>query len=147
MLRIGSTHQMIYRQDVLFEGMLGGDDASFSLLDGWGFNGSAMVSYRANGWLSGRVDAGQVWWMLYAARWNTDAAKGADGLRTCYTKYWSHGNPGGLASPYCNAANAGDLSDASRVLADVEYADYLLTGEPPAEFSAGDLPPRWTLAD
>jgi hypothetical protein len=147
MVRIGTTHQMIYKQDTVFQGVTGGPDASLDLLDGWGWNGSSMVSYRGNGWLSGKVDAGQVWWMLFAARWNTDAPKGAAGLKACYAKYWAQGNPGGLASPYCNAANAGDLSDAGRLEVDVDYAVYLLTGATPAGFSSSDLPPRWTLAD
>jgi hypothetical protein len=116
-------------------------------MDGWGWNGSTMVDYRDSGWLSGRLDAGQVWWMLYAARWSPNTSTGAANLNNCYTKYWSHGDPGGLASPYCNAANAGIPSDPTSLKGDVAYAIYLLNGTPPAGFSAGDLPPRWTLDD
>jgi hypothetical protein len=149
MLRVEKTHQMIYKEDALLQGVMGapGSDASFDIMDGWGWNGSVMVDYRGDGWLSGKVDAGEVWWMLYASRWSPNTATGAANLNNCYKSYWSHGNPGGLASPYCNAANAGIPSDPSSLAPDVAYAIYLLNGTTPAGFSPNQIPPRWTLDD
>ena len=149
MLRVEKTRQMIYKEDVLLEGVMGapGSDASFDIMDGWGWNGSTMVEYRGGGWLSGKVNAGEVWWMLYAARWSPNTATGAANLNNCYKNYWSHGNPGGLASPYCNAANAGIPSDPSSLAPDVAYAIYMLNGTTPAGFSPNQVPPRWTLDD
>jgi hypothetical protein len=149
MLRVEKTHQMIYKEDALLQGVMGapGSDASFDIMDGWGWNGSMMVDYRGAGWLSGKVDAGEVWWMLYASRWSPNTATGAANLNNCYKSYWSHGNPGGLASPYCNAANAGIPSDPSSLAPDVAYAIYLLNGTTPAGFSPNQVPPRWTLDD
>ncbi|HTV12206.1 MAG TPA: hypothetical protein VME20_10130 [Acidimicrobiales bacterium] len=149
LLRVEKTHQMIYKEDALLQGVMGApeSDASPGILDGWGWDGSTMVEYRGNGWLSGKVDAGQVWWMLFAARWSTKTASGAANLELCYHKYWSHGNPGGLASPYCNGANAGGLAGSAQVKLDVAYAIYLLDGSSPAGFPISRLPPRWTLAD
>jgi len=149
MLRVEHTHQMIYKEDALLQGVLGaaGSDASFDIMDGWGFDGSTMVPYRGDGWLSGKVDAGQVWWMLYAARWSPNTTTGAANLNLCYGKYWSHGNPGGLASPYCNAANAGIPKNPSSLKVDVAYAIFLLNGTNPAGFPTGQLPPRWVLDD
>ncbi len=136
MLRVEKTRQMIYKEDALLEGVMGapGSDASFDIMDGWGWNGSTMIEYRGDGWLSGKVNAGEVWWMLYAARWSPNTATGAANLNNCYKSYWSHGNPGGLASPYCNAANAGIPSDPSSLAPDVAYAIYLLNGTTPAGF-------------
>jgi hypothetical protein len=149
MLRVEKTHQMIYKEDALLQGVMGapGSDASFDIMDGWGWNGSTMVDYRGNGWQSGKVNAGEVWWMLYAARWSPNTATGAANLNSCYKSYWSHGNPGGLASPYCNAANAGIPSNPSSLAPDVAYAIYLLNGTAPAGFSPNQIPPRWTLDD
>ena len=149
MLRIEKTHQMIYKEDRLFNGVLGplGSDASFAILDGWGWNGAAWVNYRGDGWLSGKVDPGQVWWMLYAGRWSRDTEGAAKSLEQCLDKYWLKGTPGGLASPYCNAANAGIPKDTSGLKLDVAYAIYLLDGQSPAGFSPDQLPPRWTMDD
>jgi hypothetical protein len=149
LVRIERTHQMIYKEDRLLDGTLGatGSDASVDILDGWGWNGSTLVSYRNNGWLDGKVDPGQVWWMLYTARWVKDTTQAASGLNACYSKYWSHGNAGGLASPYCNAANAGIPKDPTSLKVDVAYAIYLLNGTQPEGFSPDQLPPRWTLDD
>lgn len=149
MLRIEKSHQMIYKEDRLFNGVLGplGSDASVAILDGWGWNGSAYVNYRGDGWLSGKVDPGQVWWMLYAMRWlkNTDDA--AAKLQDCLNQYWLRGTPGGLADQYCNAANAGIPKDTSGLKLDVSYAVYLLTGKSPGGFPQSEIVPRWTMDD
>jgi hypothetical protein len=150
MLRIETTGQAIYKEDHLLDRVLGppGSDASLKgNLDGWGWNGSTMVNYQQAGWQSGLVDAGQVWWMLYAGRWlkNTDDA--ASSLTTCLNQFWLKGTPGGLASEYCNAANAGLLKNKVRLQLDVAYAIYLLTGKSPADFPPQIVVPRWTLDD
>ena len=85
--------------------------------------------------------------MLYAARWLKDTTDAAAALNDCLDKYWLHGNAGGLADQYCNAANAGIPKNTSGLTEDVAYAIYLLSGTPPAGFSPGQLPPRWTMDD
>jgi len=153
MLRIEKTGLMIYDEDGVFEGVLYAPESaktgSFGLagnLDGWGWNGQTLVSYQSAGWLSGQVDPGQVWWMLYAARWISNTKQAAAALLSCYDKYWIKGSPGGLASEYCNAANAGVGGNKERLLLDVEYAIYLLDGN--AQGLPEDLVvPRWTLDD
>ena len=149
MVRIEKTRQMIYKEDHLFDGVLGpfAGDSSFDILDGWGWNGSALVEYQGSGWLGFKVDPGEVWWMLFAGRWDNNSSNGAEKLQECYNEYWSKGSPGGLADQYCNAANAGIPKDRSRLSNDVAYAIYLLTGKPPTGVSAARLPPRWTMAD
>ena len=149
MLRVEKTHQMIYKEDRLFQGYLGalGSDASTAILNAYGWNGTVLVSYRGNGWTSGEVDAGQVWWMLYAARWLKDTTDGAAALNHCLDTYWLRGLPGGLADQYCNAANAGIPKNTSGLTKDVAYAIYLLNGTPPPGFPRNQLPPRWTLDD
>jgi hypothetical protein len=154
MLRIEKTHQMIYKEDRLFENVIGEDgqtsDATFNILGAWGWDGSELVNYRGSGWLSGKVDAGQVWWMLYAMRWLTAVPTTAavTQLQDCYDNYWSKGNPGGLASTYCNAANAGIPKGPSSLQADIDYAGYLLDGQSPGPaFKNDNVPPRWTMDD
>ena len=153
MLRVDNTRQMIYKEDHLLNGVLGkpGTDESIAgNLEGWGWNGSKLVVYDRSGWDGEKrygVDPGQVWWMLYAARWDKDATEGAAELTNCLNEYWVNGEPGGLANEFCNSANAGLLSNKERVKADVAYAVYLLTGEPPAGFPQDDIVPRWTMDD
>ena len=94
------------------------------------------------------MDAGQVWWMLFASRWETDTVVAAVDLKFCLGRYWLDGNPGGLASPYCNAANAGLLKNKDRLRKDVTaYAIYLLTGKTPSGFAQTLIVPRWTMND
>jgi len=149
MLRIEKTHQMIYKEDALFKALLGapGSAASFDILGAWGWNGHNFVDYRDSGWLSGSVDAGEVWWMLYALRWVKNTTDAATQMTQCLNKYWLQGNPGGLASIYCNSANAGLPKDKSRLTNDVDYAIYLLTGQAPSGLPPDAIPPRWTMND
>jgi hypothetical protein len=148
MVRVDKTREMIYKEDHLLNGVLGSwcGDASTCILDGWGWNGTIMVSYSKHGWLSTSVDQGQVWWMLFAARWDRDAAHGAQALQNCYDDYWSKGENGGLADQFCNAANTGLGKDEAKFARDVAYAIYLLTGKEPSGLSEF-IPPRWTLDD
>jgi hypothetical protein len=85
--------------------------------------------------------------MLYTGRWVKDTTQAASALNNCYNQYWSHGKPGGLASPYCNAANAGVPKDPTSLKIDVAYAIHLLNGTQPAGIPTDQLPPRWTLDD
>jgi hypothetical protein len=148
MVRVDKTREMIYKEDHLFNGILGRwcGDASTCILDGWGWNGEIMVSYGKHGWLSTSVDQGQVWWMLFAGRWDRDAAHGAQALQNCYDDYWSKGENSGLADQFCNAANTGLGKDKAKLARDVAYAIYLLTGKEPSDFNEF-VPPRWTLDD
>ena len=149
LLRVQKTGLMIYKEDALLNNILGAPGTYRSLtgnLDGWAWDSKTltMVNYRGSGWLNSGVDPGQIWWMLYAGRWDTDAQDGALALKNCFAMYWSKDKPGGLADPFCNAANAGQLSDENRVEYDLNYAIYLLDGEKPAIFP-GQVVPRWTL--
>jgi len=153
MIRVSNTRQMIYKEDHLLDGVLGKPGTSESIagnLMGWGWNGSKLVVYDRSGWDGEKrygVDPGQIWWMLFAARWDKDAIEGAAELTSCLNEYWVNGEPGGLANEFCNSANAGLLTNKERVKADVGYAVYLLTGEPPAGFPQDDIVPRWTMDD
>jgi len=152
-LRVVNTGEMIYKEDHDLDYVLTAHVPSAvslpitSNLDGWAWDGETMVSYRGNGWLSQDVDPGQVWWMLYAGRWDNNAQNGAAALQQCLADYWVHGQPGGLGNTFCNAANAGNLSNKTRVSNDVAYAVYLLDGKLSGDFPAGDVVPRWTLND
>jgi hypothetical protein len=154
MLRVSNTHQMIYKEDHLFQGVLGLPDTTASIddnLEGFGWNGSLLVYYTYNGWANAvardNVDQRQVWWMLFAARWDNDATEGAAELTNCLNEYWVNGEPGGLANEFCNSANDGELGNKKHVEADVDYAIYLLTGKSPAGFAQDTIVPRWTMDD
>jgi hypothetical protein len=148
LVRVDKTREMIYKEDHLLSGVLGKwcGDSSTCILDAWGWNGSIMVSYTKHGWLSSEVDQGQVWWMLFAGRWDRNATNGAHALQKCYDTYWSQDETGGLADQFCNAANTGIGKDKEKLGRDVAYAIYLLTGKKPNDFDS-DIPPRWTLDD
>jgi len=148
-VRIENTHQMIYKEDRLFMGLIGGrfSSASSFILDAYGWNGSKWVDYVNDGWMSRSVDQGEVWWILFAGRWDNNAEAGATALQTCFDKYWSQGEPGGLADQFCNSANSGLAHTKSRLARDVAYAVYLLIGKQPSGFPEGSIPPRWTMDD
>jgi hypothetical protein len=114
----------------------------YTFLGGYGWEGSQATPYYPNGWLSDKVDGGQVWYLLWAARWGQNSVTGAENLVDCYNQYWKDGNLGGLADPYCQNANDGTAPTAD----EVAYATYLLTGTPGIGFS-GTLVPRFTLDD
>lgn len=148
-VRIENTHEMIYKEDRLFIGVIGNEKsaASHSILNAWGWNGSNWVDYYDSGWMSSSVDQGEIWWMLYAGRWDTNAEAGATALQTCFDKYWSQGEPGGLANEFCNSANSGISQTKARLGRDVAYAIYLLIGKKPSGFPGDSIPPRWTMDD
>ena len=150
LLRVDRTRQIIYKRDRLLDGVLGSYRSTASVgsdLDAWGWDGSLWVNYKTSGWLSDSVDQAQVWWLLFASRWDRDAFNGAMALKSCYTNYWSQGKTVGLSDAFCNAANAGLPADKGRIERDVDYAIYLLMGTRPSGVPPSSLPPRWTLDD
>ena len=61
MLRVEKTHQMIYKEDRLFQGYLGalGSDASVAILTAYGWNGSELVNYRGTAGRAARSTRGR----------------------------------------------------------------------------------------
>ena len=102
---------------------------------------TASTDGLARAWTRGRCGG-----CFFAARWDRDAAHGAQALQNCYDDYWSKGENGGLADQFCNAANTGLGKDEAKFARDVAYAIYLLTGKEPSGLSEF-IPPRWTLDD
>lgn len=147
MERIQRTNDMIYKEDALLSGVLGEGDSSMSgNLIGYGWDGRDYVDFYTAGFLDkSLIDPSQVWWMLFAGRWDANAEHGAADLTRCLNDYWLKGSPGGLADQFCNAANAGLLKDKERLRNDVEYAVYLLNGQVPADVPPRERVPRWTL--
>ncbi len=151
LVRVVNTRELVRVEDRILEGVVptseGGRraplfaDLKNYLFNGYGLEGTEMVRYAGNGWLSpARVDVGQVWWLVFAGRWGQDAPQGAENLKDCYEKYWSKKQFGRLKSAYCNAANIGKIPKE----AEVAYARYLLTGKKPEGYG-GRVVPRWTL--
>jgi hypothetical protein len=66
--------------------------------------------------------------------------RGAKNLLSCYRQFWSKGKMARMRSPFCNAANAGQLPTKD----EVAYATYLLTGKAAFKYG-GTMVPRWTL--
>ena len=141
-IRIAHTHKYAYKQDKDFD-QTGARDDFTKEFDGWGWDGSKMVQYMGNGWLDpGKVDGGQIWYLTFAARWGQDVVQGAQNLMTCWNSWWQNGQTGGLASPFCQNANAGSAPKAD----EVGYATYLITGNAQPSYS-GTKVPRLTLRD
>ena len=148
--RIQRTNMMIYKQDKLLDGVLGSslDKSSSGNLIGYGWTGSKWINFYAAGFLDNSiVDPSEVWWMLFAGRWDTNAQHGAANLTRCLNDYWLKGSTGGLADEFCNSANAGLPKDKERLRNDGEYAVYLLDGQKPADLPPDQVVPRWTLDD
>jgi hypothetical protein len=151
-VRVVNTKQMTYQHDKVLDGVVPADASGKSplfdpnqtplskgfMLNAYGYAGGKAVPYAGNGWLQpGTHDVAQIWWMMWAARWGQDSAQGSKNLGDCWAQFWSKGTRGGLASPFCNAANVGSTPTDP----EVRYARFLLTGDaPPAQ-----APPRWTL--
>jgi len=158
MLRIDQTHQLIYLGGQKQEGSCLTttdavcDDRAFignltqtltHFLYGYGDDGGGVIPYFANGWLSPRVDHGQIFWLTFASRWTQDTKVGVQRLEACWTDYWSHGELGGLSSPFCQNANDGSVPKR----AEVDYAIYLVSGKAPGSVPGGKVVPRFTLND
>jgi hypothetical protein len=145
-VRVVNTRQEAFAEDKDFEQALPlhmeKDGYFLAVFDGYGFDGTKMVAYNTNGWLDHKMNTGSVWYMVWAGRWGQDAKHGAQNLVDCYNTYWKNGKNGGLASPYCNGANAG----APPTQNETGYATYILTGKQALPYSGTALP-RFTLND
>jgi hypothetical protein len=145
-VRVVATRSTIYDYDSDFgqaiPGAINKGTAFLDFFHGWGWDGAGLVPYGTSGWLDRTMNQGSVWWMVFAARWDKEAAAGAAKLVDCYNTYWKDGNPGGLADEFCNSANSG----ATPTVDEVGYATYLLTGTQLMPYS-GTAVPRFTLND
>ena len=144
--RVVATRQRIYDYDAVFSqaipGAMDKGTPFLEFLRGWGRDGGALVPYGTSGMLDRTMNPGNIWWMVFVARWDTHAADGAELLVRCYQAYWKDGHPGGLADEFCNSANPGGTPTAD----EVAYATYLLTGHQVMPYSRMVVP-RLTLAD
>jgi hypothetical protein len=154
-IRVVNTGQMAFKEDKILDGVLPaehspkGSTATPKLLfdpkgdfamNAYFTQGGTVKPTKGVGFLdTSSYDLGQLWWLTFAGRWGQDVAQGAKNLGECYTKFWSQGRNGGLASPYCNAANTGSPPKQG----EVGYAQYLLTGHAGAGVSG--TVPRWTM--
>ena len=144
-VRVVATRSTIYDYDSDFgqaiPGAINKGTAFLDFFHGWGWDGT-LVPYGTSGWLDRTMDPGSVWWMVFAARWDNEAAAGAAKLVDCYNTYWKDGDPGGLADEFCNSANSGGMPTPD----EVGYSTYLLTGTQLMPYS-GTAVPRFTLND
>lgn len=144
--RIISTRSEIYDEDSDFEQAIPvGVNKGVKFLDffhGWSWDGHSLLPYSTSGWLDRKMNPGSVWWMVFAARWDKEAAAGAAKLVNCYNTYWKDGKPGGVADTFCNSANSGGTPTTD----EVAYATYLLTGTQLMPYSR-TVVPRYTLND
>jgi hypothetical protein len=140
LVRVAKTGQEIYAEDHLLNGVdywvIPTD------LDAYGSDGTIIVPYVGNGWQDPKDNAGEIWWLLYAARWSHDSQIGAENIESCYSRLWSHGELGGLGNQFCQNANTGTAPTES----EVSYAVYLLTGRLGGAFN-GTVVPRFTIRD
>ena len=144
--RIVSTRQRIYDEDQDFEDSiasgLAGSTGFLDLLHGYGWDGSALVPYATSGWLDRKMNPGNVWWLVFAARWDQHAPDGADALVKCEMTYWQVHEQAGLRDAFCNAAAPGGVPSSD----EVGYATFVLTGKQLVPYSGIEVP-RLTLAD
>jgi hypothetical protein len=148
-IRVSKNHQFIYKEDNIFSGLV---DFS-TMINGYG----SLVPYFNNGALNATptFDGGQLWILMWAARWGQNTIAGAANLLACYDTYWykqDASDLGGLADPFCQNANGGLPPTED----EVAYAIYALSGAgtsspalPPeggVSFS-GTFVPRFTLND
>jgi hypothetical protein len=144
--RIVSTRQRIYDEDQDFEDAISSGFAKstgfLDLLHGYGWDKSALVPYATSGWLDREMNPGNVWWLVFAARWDQHAADGADTLVKCEMTYWQAGEEAGLRDTFCNSAAPGGVPTSD----EVGYATFVLTGKQLVPYS-GTPVPRLTLDD
>ncbi len=144
--RIVSTQQRIYDEDQDFEDAIASGYAKstgfLDLLHGYGWDGSTLVPYATSGWLDREMNPGDVWWLVFAGRWDQSAADGANTLLKCEMTYWQAGEQAGLSDTFCNAAAPGGVPTSD----EVGYATFVLTGKQLVPYS-GTAVPRLTLDD
>jgi len=155
-LRVARTRLKIYQEDNLLDRHIAWGSSGETVADhlqGYVTLGpdsnsgpTGIMSFNEAGWLgaarAGKVAAGDVWYLLFSARWSQNAETGGTNLISCWNAYWSLGRSPGLASPLCQNMQPGSPPNRD----EVAYAHYLLTGEQPLSFSGVTLP-RWTLND
>jgi hypothetical protein len=142
-LRVQNTGEMIYAEDNLLNGRIFSGIRDANTLVGFGLAEGAVWRLSDGGWLGTQnIDPGGFWWMLFGARWSSDAASAAEAIRSCWDDYWSNGDAGGIAAPGCNAMTPGYVPSQD----EVAYVSYLLTGTPVVPFSGRSFA-RFTLHD
>lgn len=145
-VRVVSTGQRIYDEDQDFAGVMPKDFArGTAFLDffrGYGWDRTALVPYATNGWFDITMNQGDVWWLVFAGRWDLHAGAGVAALVACEKNFWAAGDRAELRDPFCNSAAPGGIPTAD----EVAYATYVLTGKKVLPFS-GTFVPRVTLVD
>jgi hypothetical protein len=156
LLRIDSTGQYAFRDDLILNHQLvsqansNAEDLSVPytpealqyVFDAYGNSGGQMIPYIGNGWLGKGIDEGQIWTMMWAARWGTDIKQGVKNLESCEDGVWERGTVGAINST-CQDWTDGNVPSKE----EVAYAVYLLTG---ADIGLEGTPapvPRFTLND
>ncbi|MGA2298944.1 MAG: hypothetical protein ABSG15_15475, partial [FCB group bacterium] len=148
LIRVANTQQMIYVEDKVLDGQIfepKGETPWITMqsFPGYGYDGEEIIPYQTAGWFdTSKVNAGAVWWLLFAGRWGQDADGGSTSLQGCWNDWWKDGNMPGLGDPGCNAATPGKIPSDK----EVDYAIYLLTGKTPLG-TKNFKNPRWTLND
>jgi hypothetical protein len=105
-----------------------------------------IMEFAQTGWLgaatAGKVNAGDVWWVLFGGRWSSDAQGGAASVKGCWDQYWSGNRSSVLGDVFCHNCSPGTIPNQDVVA----YSTYLLTGQAALPFG-GITVPRWTLND
>jgi hypothetical protein len=144
--RVISTGQRIYDEDQDFQRVFANDfprgSAFLDFFRGYGWNGSTLVPYATNGWFDPTMNPGNVWWLVFAGRWDKKAGDGAAALAGCEKDYWQDGKGAGLRDAFCNSAAPGGIPTPD----EVAYATFVLTGKKVLPYSGTPIP-RLTLAD
>ncbi len=153
--RVVNTHQMIYAEDAQLNGFTDWGDGSTLAAHFHGYatlgpnstsGPDGIMEYTDHGWLGaaadGKVQAGDVWWVLFASRWGQNARGGADAVMRCWELFYRNGQTGGLGEIFCQNCAPGGSPNQD----EVAYALYLLTGQWELPFT-GIAAPRWTLND
>jgi hypothetical protein len=149
MLRIDTTGKEAYSFDSIFNGVFkaqqgfnpkGVSAGIYQVLNAYGWDGSTMVPYVGNGWLTSGLDEGEIWTMLWASRWDGNTKQGIANLEGCWNALWSHLQLGGINST-CQQWTDGNVPSKN----EYDYVIYLLTGKN-LGFSH-TLVPRFTLND
>ena len=136
-LRVDATAKYAFKDDYILNKQLASQAASNAedlsvpyapqalqyVFDAWGDSGGEMIPYIGNGWLGSGIDEGQIWTMLWAARWGTDVNQGVKNLEGCEDGVWSKGTVGAINST-CQQWTDGNVPTKE----EVAYAIYLLTG-------------------
>ncbi len=155
-LRVDATAHYAFKDDYILNKQLAKQAASNSedfsapytpqaiqyIFDAWGNSGGQMIPYIGNGWLGEGIDEGQIWTMMWAARWGTDVKQGVKNLEGCEDGVWEKGTVGAINST-CQQWTDGNVPTKE----EVAYAVYLLTGADNGLEGRPVPVPRFTLND